>query len=173
MIEKEKKYILNEKNFKRLIKNAIKYSVIIQWYNEKNERIRVEILNNEELWTKNIKIPLNELKRIEKEYKISKPNMDSLKDFKVVIKKRYYLFFDPEIIIDEILNPKNSIKYKNYEKIRYLLEIEEKSKRIDSFDNYIKNKFDFLPKAANFSNYFLSEKCNISPEELLVEGKNV
>ena len=173
MIEKEKKYTLSEKNFKRLIKNAIKYSVIIQWYNERGVRIRVEILKNKKIWTKNTKIQLNELKRIEKEHEISKPDTELLKNWKVVVKKRYYLFFDPEIIVDEILNPKNSIKYRNYEEIKYLLEIEEKNKKIASFDKYIKDKFGFLPSGVNFTNYSFSKKCNISPEELLAEVKNV
>jgi hypothetical protein len=50
----------------------------------------------------------------------------------MVMKKRYLLNKDPEIVVDELLNPDNCIMYKKeFSEIMYLLEIEEKGKKVD------------------------------------------
>lgn len=134
-IENEKKYrIKSEYTFKKIISKSFQKSLIFQWYDENGVRTRLEKKNIEEIWTLNIKKELEKGIREEEEKPLNSKevNLDKLKSQRMVIKNRYLLNSDPEIIVDEILNPNNCIKYKKaLSEIKYLLEIEEKSKKVD------------------------------------------
>lgn len=143
-IEREKKFRIPDYYiFKELISKSKEISLIIQWYDRKGRRTRLEKKNNKEIWTTNIKKEIEKGLREEIEYVINpeKVDIEDMKNQRMVIKNRYILNYDPEVVVDEILNPDNCINYKkDLSEIRYLLEIEEKFEKVD-LESFLK---DFL-----------------------------
>ena len=141
MFEMEKKYIItNYESYLKLKKEYIKKDLLIQWYADNGERIRrIVSYSGDETWIKTVKTYISEELRREEEEVIQKPNLLNLNKMPVVAKVRYLILSDPEIIIDRLLNPFRLIDYqKNFDKIKYLLEIEEKNNKIDDLNNYLK-----------------------------------
>jgi len=154
MIESERKYLIKniDKKVDKLKKNSIKKVGIIQWYEddkETEERTRLtifydKIIGHTHLWEKTTKKPTKDpQKRIEDE-KILDPRKEvNLSDFenkKSVVKIRYILKENPEIVLDEFLEIDNSKDFKSITKPikRYLLEIEERQNECD-FDKELKD----------------------------------
>jgi len=144
ILEKEKKYrIKSQYVFNKLVSRSLCRALIVQWYDNAGLRTRLEKLSDNEIWTLNYKKELTKGIREEEERTIEKShvNVEDLKCQRMVMKHRYLLNKDPEIVIDELLNPNNCINYKkDLKEIKYLLEIEEKTINID-LDSYLK---DFL-----------------------------
>jgi len=140
--ERERKYrIKNQEAFNRVVSQNLRKSLIIQWYDNFGVRTRLEKVDGEEIWNLNFKKEIEKGLRQEKEKIINKNmvNPESLKNQKLVMKFRYFLNYDPEIVVDELLNPCNCINYKkDLKEIKYLLEIEEKTKNVD-LDGYLRN----------------------------------
>lgn len=146
-LEKERKFkIKSQTVFKKLISQSLNKTLIVQWYDNQGLRTRLEKFSDDnEIWTLNYKKEIAKGIREEEEKIIKKDcvNIEVLKNQRMVMKYRYLLNQDPEIVIDELLNPNNCINYrKELKEIKYLLEIEEKSKNIN-LDSYLK---DFLGK---------------------------
>jgi len=133
--ENERKYRIPEKYlFEKLVSFAFDEWLILQWYDKNGLRTRLEIKKGEKVWTTNLKKEITKGLKEEQEEFINeeKIDYDNLKSQRMVMKKRYLLNKDPEIIVDELLNPDNCIRYKKkLSKIAYLLEIEEKEKKVD------------------------------------------
>ncbi|WP_165146095.1 hypothetical protein [Marinitoga sp. 38H-ov] len=150
MIEIERKYIVDDKVAKKLIDRSKKKIGIVQWYlrNEKNEieRVRLQIiLKNNELIKKwnyaykaNTNIPHE---KIEKEKKYIPKNINELFNKEMIIKVRYIIKENPEIVLDEFIEL-DDLKYNIDEK--YLLEIEMKD-----IKKYTKNDFINILKEEN------------------------
>ncbi|POZ92492.1 hypothetical protein [Petrotoga halophila] len=133
--ENERKYRIPDKYiFKKLVSLAFDEWLILQWYDKKGLRTRLEIKKGEKVWTTNLKKEIKKGLREEEEgfIKEEEIDFDKLKSQRMVMKKRYLLNKDPEIVVDELLNPDNCIMYKKeFSEIMYLLEIEEKGKKVD------------------------------------------
>ena len=141
-IEKERKYIFADPTDPlNLIVKAKTRSLIFQWYLNEGERIRLEISSGKFLWTRNLKTEIDVQSRYEEEVSLNPSDIDFNRLFThpMVVKNRYFLEYDPEIIIDEILNPAGMIKYnmpQTGEKL-FLTEIEEK-------DTFVKDLSEFM-----------------------------
>lgn len=133
--ENERKYRIPDKYiFKKLVSLAFDEWLILQWYDKKGLRTRLEIKKGEKVWTTNLKKEIKKGLREEEEDFLNEKEIDfdNLKSQRMVMKKRYLLNKDPEIVVDELLNPDNCIMYKKeFSEIMYLLEIEEKEKKVD------------------------------------------
>jgi hypothetical protein len=133
--ENERKYRIPDKYiFKKLVSLAFDEWLILQWYDKKGLRTRLEIKKGEKVWTTNLKKEIKKGLREEEEDFLNEKEIDfdNLKSQRMVMKKRYLLNKDPEIVIDELMNPDNCIRYKKeFSDIMYLLEIEEKEKKVD------------------------------------------
>jgi hypothetical protein len=133
--ENERKYRIPDIYlFKKLISISFDEWLILQWYDKNGLRTRLEIKKGEKVWTTNLKKEIKKGLREEEEgfIKEEEIDFDNLKNQRMVMKKRYLLNKDPEIVIDELMNPDNCIRYKKeFSDIMYLLEIEEKGKKVD------------------------------------------
>lgn len=133
--ENERKYRIPDIYiFKKLVSQAFDEWLILQWYDKNGLRTRLEIKKGEKVWTTNLKKEIKKGLREEEEGFIKEEDIDfdNLKSQRMVMKKRYLLNKDPEIVVDELLNPDNCIRYKKeISEIMYLLEIEEKGKKVD------------------------------------------
>ncbi len=133
--ENERKYRIPDIYlFKKLISISFEEWLILQWYDKNGLRTRLEIKKGEKVWTTNLKKEIKKGLREEEEgfIKEEEIDFDNLKNQKMVMKKRYLLNKDPEIVIDELMNPGKCIRYKKeFSDIMYLLEIEEKEKKVD------------------------------------------
>ncbi len=141
MYEREKKYIINDyESYLKLKHNYLKKDLLIQWYKDTGERIRmIKTTDGNETWIKTIKKYISSEIRHEEEEVIAKPISTELNNLPVVAKIRYLILEDPEIVIDRLLNPLRIIEYKlSFDKIKYLLEIEEKYNEIEDLDKYLK-----------------------------------
>ncbi|KAF2961314.1 hypothetical protein [Fervidobacterium sp. 2310opik-2] len=144
MIEREWKYIISDSSeIIKLKKIAYKKIGIVQWYlkNEESEeeRVRLELIPQKtgimKKWTRTTKVKTNNaLEREEREETIF-PNdelVNTLFDYPLVAKLRYFISDDPEITLDEYIEFKDKLKYdiEHY----HILEVEEKSTRVN-FDD--------------------------------------
>ncbi|MDK2945535.1 hypothetical protein [Geotoga petraea] len=178
MFEREKKYLINDYDgYLKLKKNYIRKSLLIQWYKYNGERIRrVKSYSGVETWVKTTKKYISAEIRHEQEEVIRKPNLEELNNLEVVAKIRYFILDDPEIVIDRLLNPFRLIKYKlPFDKIKYLLEIEEKSNKIEDLNKYLKSylKDDFkylkqIDKENVFSNRDFAGTFEDKAEKLII-----
>jgi hypothetical protein len=181
MIEIERKYIIKSKKlFDSLVKKSFKKILIAQWY-DFNERYRLVFDCNKKIWTKNSKIEISKEKRIEEEEKINETeiNFDNLSKRRVVVKERFFINNDPEIIIDNLINLNNKIYYlKPFEEIQHLLEIEQKSIPIDDFENELKkitNSLEDIKEVTFLDGYNNAEfagKTDLSPREIIKTLEN-
>ncbi|GAB6188357.1 hypothetical protein JCM30566_00960 [Marinitoga arctica] len=142
-IEIERKYTLDEVEAEKLKNKSIKKIGIIQWYLKSSEneieRVRLQLMkkNNEIIkkwnyaYKANTDIPHE---KIEKEKEYIPNNINELYEKKVVIKIRYIIKNNPEIVLDEFIEI-FGLKYNIPEK--YLLEIEMKE-----IKKYYKENFD-------------------------------
>lgn len=177
MIERERKYIFtNYFLFLNLKRKAIKKIKIIQFYNDKNERYRLNL--NEDIWIYNQKKYISYEKRFEKENIINNDKINDLKlsNSKCVAKYRYILNEDPEIVLDEIKNIDNILNYKK--NLKYILEIEEKNIYIKDLDDYLKNylmdDYNYLKDVTNlkeFSNINFASNFDIDYINLIKKFK--
>ncbi|HOO75068.1 MAG TPA: hypothetical protein PLS66_07230 [Tepiditoga sp.] len=179
--EKELKYTLSEKIFLILKEKSIKKIQIAQWYMNDNTRLRLELYNGNKKWLKTSKKRINNLLREESEEEVHPDKIDSedLKNHSVVLKYRYIISYEPEIITDEIINLSGRIIYNtDYQKIKYLLEIEEKSNPIENLEkylfNYLKNLYNINSKELNpvyndfrFNNSYFAGKGIYDTDKIL------
>ncbi|OAA32502.1 hypothetical protein AT15_00035 [Kosmotoga arenicorallina S304] len=115
-IEKERKFLISKNQEKEFIQKAKKKCGIIQWYLDKQTRIRLEIWKEptgyRHLWTKTKKEKNQSPNRIEEEVSLAPEEVDirDLENKPLVIKIRYFLNEShPEVIVDRFLM-KNSDK---------------------------------------------------------------
>lgn len=145
MIEIERKYIIDNNVANNLIKKAKKKIGIVQWYlvNKKDEieRVRLKLENKGliEKWNyaykANTEIPHE---KIEKEKKYVPDSIDELFEKEMIVKMRYIIKENPEIVLDEFIELEG-LTYNIQEK--YLLEIEMKD-----IKKYTKDDFDKILK---------------------------
>jgi CYTH domain-containing protein len=131
-IEIERKFIVDEAESDKLKKRSIKKIGIIQWYlkSEENEieRVRLQLIreNGEiiEKWNYAYKANTNiPHVKIENEKDYVTKNIDDLFNKKMVVKIRYIIKENPEIVLDEFVE----FEYLHYNiNEKYLLEIEMK-----------------------------------------------
>jgi hypothetical protein len=181
MIEIERKYIIKSKKlFDNLVNKSFKRILIAQWY-DYNERYRLVFDFKNKTWTKNSKIEISKEKRIEAEEEINETeiNFDNLSKRRVVVKERFFLNNDPEIIIDNLFNLNNRINYlKPFEEIHYLLEIEQKNISINNFNNEllkITNSLTDIEEVTFLDGYNNAEfagNTDLSPEEIIKKLEN-
>lgn len=178
-IEIERKYLINsEIAFNEMIKKSIFNIYLVQWYFITGERYRYIIYNNnKEKWFYNKKESINReiRKEIEKEINPDDVNLKLLTKANVVMKKRYIINSNPEIIIDNILNPNNIINYKkDVNLIKHLLEIEIMENKNYNFDEiidkYLKNYKNSLIDVTfleGFNNLEFAGETNLKPFDLI------
>ncbi|BBE31728.1 hypothetical protein OSSY52_18690 [Tepiditoga spiralis] len=133
--ENKCKYLIfkdDEEKLKKLKENAVKKIGIIQWYTDKNIKLILEKQSTGILkyWIEN-----------EKSIKIKHDLIEKLKDSKLIVKVKYVIKKDPEIILYEYLTPFNLNYSKN---INYMLEIEKKNKicSFEFFEEYEINRYE-------------------------------
>ncbi|HOO74712.1 MAG TPA: hypothetical protein PLS66_05430 [Tepiditoga sp.] len=173
--EKERKYILKKDKINELLEKQIKKEGLIQWYIDPEEgydetRIRLVIENNPsgkmKKWIKTSKKKTdNKDLRYEKEESIEmiEDEEKKLNNKKNIIKIRYYICKNPEIIIDEFLRPYDK-KYNNFD-YKYLMEIEMKNEE-KSFEEILKEK--------NLEEYIENEITGkISNKDIASEEKGI
>lgn len=146
-IEIERKYLVDENEANKLKKISVDKIGIIQWYlrssQDEIERVRLQLRkeNNEVIrkwnyaYKANTDIPHE---KIEKEKDYVPESMDVLFNKKMVIKIRYIIKENPEIVLDEFVEIPG-LEYNIPEK--YLLEIEMKKIR-----KYTESDFDEILK---------------------------
>ncbi|MBM7560455.1 hypothetical protein [Marinitoga litoralis] len=168
MLEKEWKYFIKDETEISKIKENSKKVGIIQWYlksdENKEERIRLELIPQRtgimKKWIKTIKEKTDDPEvRIEDENTFLPKSEDIHKLYHspVVLKIRYIYNDDPEIVLDEYFEIKDLLEYDIKEK--YILEVEEKSKKVD---------FDSLKE------YGISSFQKLTEEEMLkYKNKNI
>ncbi|SHE74290.1 hypothetical protein SAMN02745164_01049 [Marinitoga hydrogenitolerans DSM 16785] len=147
MIEIERKYTIDKNSAEQLKKKALKRIGIIQWYltNKKNEieRIRLQIIKENvgliKKWKYAYKANTNiPHEKIEEEKDYIQQDLKELFNKEMVIKVRYIIRENPEIVLDEFVEIeglKYNIKEKN------LLEIEMKETK-----KYTKKDFEEILK---------------------------
>jgi hypothetical protein len=164
--EVEKKYLLNESTFNKILQSKKHSKVgIVQWYinDEEDARYRLTLKKLPtgffQEWTYTSKSSDLE-EREEKERSVSPQEIaekwDSLKNFRMVAKIRYVLEKDPEVVIDEFLKPfEHQLAVKDLE---YLMEVEEKGevKKKDFYEYLKANNYpveDFIEVNEDFEKY--------------------
>ncbi|WGS65376.1 hypothetical protein [Marinitoga aeolica] len=148
-IEIERKYIIDTEEAEKLKNKSIKKIGIIQWYlrSEENEieRVRLQLIkkNNKIIkkwnyaYKANTKIPH---KKIEKERNYIPRDINILFDKKMVIKIRYVIKENPEIVIDEFVKIEG-LHYNIDEKNLLEIEMKEiKEYNVEDFLNELKKE---------------------------------
>ncbi|ONN27090.1 hypothetical protein XJ44_04675 [Thermosipho affectus] len=172
-IEREKKYLLDEYLFKKLIRKA-KYKVgVIQWYLErcvfvKTQRCRLRYTVDSdfsEKWVVAFKSKVfGDFQRLEDEYDVDLKSIDFLKKYPVIAKIRYFLMFSPaEVSIDEFIFLDFPLK------IKYLAEIETN----EDFEKYeemfgLKHSVEDFEEYTNFN---MAKVSKIAPERIIEKVK--
>lgn len=173
-IEKERKYIFDDQTVAlNLIRKAKTRSLIFQWYLDEGERIRLEISSEKFSWTRNFKTEIDIQSRYEDESSLNPSDVEfnRLSTYPVVVKNRYFLEYDPEIIVDEILNPAEMIKYnmpQTGEKL-FLMEIEEKNTFVEDLSEFVNKIFsnESLIDVTGLKKYKNSEIAGLCKEHFL------
>ena len=173
MIEREKKYLVDDNLFKELSKKSIYKLGVVQWYLDncvfvKNEKCRIRYTvdkDGKENWIVAFKSNLfGDFQRIEEEYKINIKDLSFLKNAPVIAKIRHFLMFKPaEVSIDEFIELDYKIN------IKYLAEIETN----EDFEKYEK-KFGLLKEVGDFNKYTnknLAKMSKLSPIEIINKVK--
>jgi hypothetical protein len=130
--EIERKYKLSFKKAKSLISQAKKKAGILQWYDLfNNVRYRLQIVLEKSgfgyIWIKTIKRSTSNSEIRYEHEEILNPRELSISDFEdlpFVLKVRYFLKDDPEVVIDEFLTDMHRQQLPD---TRYFLEMELKS----------------------------------------------
>ncbi|ABR30611.1 hypothetical protein [Thermosipho melanesiensis] len=174
-IEREKKYILDEHLFEKLIKKSVYKVGVVQWYMDncrfikrENCRLRYTIdENGNEKWVVAFKSKLfGDFQRIEEEYDLEIKDISFLKYYPVVAKIRYFLMFSPaEVSIDEFIPLDFSIK------VKYLAEIEtdENFEKYEEIFNLKKPVEDF----EEYTNFSMAKVSKLRPDEIIKKVKTM
>uniref|UniRef100_A0A7C4VTM0 CYTH domain-containing protein n=1 Tax=Fervidobacterium thailandense TaxID=1008305 RepID=A0A7C4VTM0_9BACT len=145
MLEREWKFLVRRDELRRLqesVEKPIRKTVgIVQWYfpaedKSTEKRLRLEIMKQQTgmltRWILTEKVNTDDSSvRFETERFVepSEELLNEIKSAKVVVKQRYFLCEDPEVVIDEFLSF-GDIKYEFNSENILLLEVEEKSQNI-------------------------------------------
>ncbi|HPP18163.1 MAG TPA: hypothetical protein PLK18_04525 [Fervidobacterium sp.] len=177
-IEREKKYLVDEKLARKLIEKSVARIGVVQWYLDTcsfdiekgmtNCRIRYTIdeSGNEE-WVRAFKSTLIEdFTRQEEESKveISADMFETLTFKPVVAKIRYYLLYEPaEVVLDEFIELDKPYRVP----VKYLAEIETQ----ESFEEY-EHKFELsaplsLAEFKNYMNKNIAVESRLPPREII------
>lgn len=168
-IEREKKYLVDEKLFQNLRKKAIYKLGVIQWYLEKcifikEEKCRIRYTidsQGRENWVVAFKSHLfGDYKRLEEEYEVKLEDLSILKEKPVIAKIRYFLLMEKtEVIVDEFIELDYPLK------VKYLAEIEtdEEFKKFEEMFSLSKAVKDF----EEYTNKNLARVSKFSPEEII------
>mgnify|MGYP000900728574 CR=1 FL=1 len=177
-IEREKKYLVDEKLARNLIEKSVARIGVVQWYLDTcsfdiekgmtNCRIRYTIdeSGNEE-WVRAFKSTLIEdFTRQEEESKveISADMFETLTFKPVVAKIRYYLLYEPaEVVLDEFIELDKPYRVP----VKYLAEIETQ----ESFEEY-EHKFELsaplsLAEFKNYMNKNIAVESRLPPREII------
>ncbi len=192
--EIEKKYSLEDREkIERLKRNSIKKTGIIQWYEETEnpqKRIRLtisydEVIGHTHVWEKATKkLTDNPEERFETEDFLDPRkdiNLSDLENKKNVVKIRYLIKENPEIVLDEFLeiDNKDIFKPKNDDPGLYYLEIETKENKDDSyFENELKSigleitDVRDLTKERSYQNFYKAKKREIKPLRIIEYVQN-
>ncbi|ODN30758.1 hypothetical protein [Fervidobacterium thailandense] len=147
MLEREWKFLLHKDELEKLqesVEKLIRKEIgIVQWYlptdrEDTEKRLRLEIVKQPTgmltRWILTEKMDTDDpAVRLETERFVepSEETLRELRNARVVVKQRYFLSEDPEIVIDEFLTP-GDIRYDfDFENLA-VLEVEEKSLKIDT-----------------------------------------
>ncbi|HOM74579.1 MAG TPA: hypothetical protein PK716_05810 [Fervidobacterium sp.] len=177
-IEREKKYLVDEKLARKLIEKSVARIGVVQWYLDTcsfdiekgmtNCRIRYTIdENGNEEWVRAFKSTLIEdFTRQEEESKveISADMFETLTFKPVVAKIRYYLLYEPaEVVLDEFIELDKPYRVP----VKYLAEIETQ----ESFEEY-EHKFELsaplsLAEFKNYMNKNIAVESRLPPREII------
>lgn len=177
-IEREKKYLVDEKLARKLIEKSVARIGVVQWYLDTcsfdiekgitNCRIRYTIdeSGNEE-WVRAFKSTLIEdftRQEEESQIEISADMFGALMLKPVVAKIRYYLLYEPaEVVLDEFIELDKPYRVP----VKYLAEIETQ----ESFEEY-EHKFELsaplsLAEFKNYMNKNIAVESRLPPREII------
>ncbi|MGB4263116.1 MAG: hypothetical protein WBJ29_06225, partial [Fervidobacterium sp.] len=177
-IEREKKYLVDEKLARKLIEKSVARIGVVQWYLDTcsfdiekgitNCRIRYTIdeSGNEE-WVSAFKSALTEdftRQEEESQIEISADMFGALMLKPVVAKIRYYLLYEPaEVVLDEFIELDKPYRIP----VKYLAEIETQ----ESFEEY-EHKFELsaplsLAEFKNYMNKNIAVESRLPPREII------
>ena len=177
-IEREKKYLVDEKLARKLIEESVTKLGVVQWYLDTcsfdiekgmtNCRIRYTIdENGNEEWESAFKSALTEdFTRQEEESKIemSADMFETLTFKPVVAKIRYYLLYEPaEVVLDELIELDRPYRVP----VKYLAEIETQ----EAFEEY-ERMFELnaplsLEEFERYINKNLAVESKLPPREII------
>ncbi|HEU23543.1 hypothetical protein [Athalassotoga sp.] len=195
--ENERKYLLEDREkIERLKHNSVKKIGIIQWYEETEnpqERKRItisydEVIGHTHVWEKTTKTLTDDPEdRLETKDCLDPRkdiNLSDLENKKNVVKIRYIIKENPEIVLDEFLqiDSKDILKPKNDDPGLYYLEIETKEDKDNKDDSYFENELKGigleikdvkdLTKEKSYQNFYKAEKREIKPLKIIEYVQN-